>query len=80
MHFNSLSLLELQSKYNVKVNNFSHEITREMLKISKEVVKDFSKLGSLHKKIYDSWLASLKQFNNYQIFSDYGYINQRIKS
>ena len=80
LHFNSLSLLELQSKYNVKVNNFSPEITREMLKISKEVVKDFSKLGSLHKKIYDSWLASLKQFNNYQIFSDYGYINQRIKS
>ena len=79
-HFNSRALFELQNKYNVIVNNFSPDITIKMLKISREIVEDLSKLGSIHKRIYDSWLSSLNQYNNYQAFSDYGYINERIKS
>ena len=49
-----------------------------MFKISRDIIKNFSELGEIHRKIYSSWQNSLTQFNNYQKFSDYGYIRERI--
>ena len=51
-----------------------------MFEISKEVIKQFSDLGVIHKKIYESWNNSLIKFNRYQKYSDYGYIHKRILS
>jgi hypothetical protein len=51
-----------------------------MFEISKEVLVEFSKLGKIHKEIYESWLNSLVKFNSYQKFADYGYIKERLKS
>ena len=51
-----------------------------MFEISSSVIIEFSNLGEIHKEIYNSWYASLKKYNNYQKFSDYGYIKERISS
>ena len=80
LHHNSLALVELEKKYNVEVSNFSDEIIVKMFEISKEVIKQFSDLGAIHKKIYESWNNSLIKFNRYQKYSDYGYIHKRILS
>ena len=53
---------------------------KEMFKISRSVITEFSELGEIHKEIYNSWYDSLKKYNNYQKFSDYGYIKERINS
>jgi len=79
-YYNSHALTELEDKYNVKINNFPDEVVTEMFKISKKVVYGFANLGALHKKIYNSWYSSLNKFNRYQSFSDYGFIDKRIKS
>ncbi len=78
LYQNSLSIKELEKKFNVKVQNFPSEVTKEMFKISRDIITNFSELGEIHKKIYSSWQNSLTQFNNYQKFSDYGYIRERI--
>ena len=80
LYYNSLSLEELKNKYNVKVLSFNSEIMKKMFEISRNVVEDFSKLGEIHNEIYLSWRNSLIKFNNYQKFSDYGYIKERINS
>ena len=78
LYYNSLSLEELKSKYNIKVLSFNSEIMKKMFEISRNVVEDFSKLGKIHNEIYMSWRNSLTKFNSYQKFSDYGYIKERI--
>ena len=80
MYQNSLSLNELESKYGVIINHFPNEVTKEMFKISREVVEGFSNLGEIHKEIFNSWEVILKQFNRYQNFGDYGYIKERIQT
>ena len=80
LHYNSLSLEELKNKYKVKVLNFNSEIMKKMFEISSSVIIEFSNLGEIHKEIYNSWYDSLKKYNNYQKFSDYGYIKERINS
>ena len=80
LHYNAQSLKELESVYNVKIKNFPEEITKEMFIISKKIVSEFAELGDIHRKIYDSWNKALIKFNRYQTFSDYGFIDQRIKS
>ena len=80
LHYNSLSLEELKNKYKVKVLNFNSEIMKKMFEISSSVITEFSDLGVIHKEIYNSWYDSLKKYNNYQKFSDYGYIKERINS
>ena len=80
LYFNSTSLDELEKKYNVIINNYPDEITEKMFTISKKIVSDFSKLGAVHRNIYDSWNSALRKFNRYQNFSDYGFVNKRIKS
>ena len=49
-----------------------------MFEISREVVENFSKLGDVHKEIYLSWLDSLKKFDKFQLYSDYGYLKERM--
>ena len=71
---------ELKNKYKVKVLNFDSEIMKKMFEISSSVIIEFSNLGEIHKEIYNSWYDSLKKYNNYQKFSDYGYIKERINS
>ena len=80
LHYNSLSLEELKNKYKVEVLNFNSEIMQKMFEISSSVIIEFSNLGEIHKEIYNSWYDSLKKYNNYQKFSDYGYIKERINS
>ena len=80
LHYNSISLEELKNKYKVKVLNFNSEIMKKMFEISSSVIIEFSNLGEIHKEIYNSWHNSLKKYNNYQKFSDYGYIKERINS
>ena len=77
-YYNSTSLKELETIHNVKINNFSNEIIKKMFEISKNVVFDFSDLGILHKRIYESWNGALKKFNRYQNFSDHAFIKNRI--
>lgn len=79
MFYNSIALWELEKKHKVIISQFPDKITKRMFEISKKVVKDLSKEGELHKRIYDSWEKSLTKFNKYQDFSDYGYINNRKK-
>ncbi len=79
LHKNSISLEELRKNYGVKVRHFPSEVTKKMLEISRNVVEGFSDLGEIHKEIYNSWQTSLEKFNKIQPFSDYGYINERIK-
>ena len=76
----SKSLDELKSHHNVKVLSFNSEIMQKMFEISRSVIVEFSNLGEIHKEIYNSWYDSLKKYNNYQKFSDYGYIKERINS
>ena len=78
LHYNSLSLEELKNKYKVEVLNFNSEIMKKMFEISSSVIIEFSNLGEIHKEIYNSWYNSLKKYNNYQKFSDYGYVKERI--
>ena len=80
LYQNSLSLYELEKKYKVKINHFPEDLTKKMFKISREVVESFSNLGNIHKEIYMSWKKALTQFNQYQYFSDYGYIKGRLLS
>ena len=79
MFYNSIALWELEKKHKVIISQFPDKITKRMFEISKKVVKDLSKEGELHKRIYDSWEKSLTKLNKYQDFSDYGYINNRKK-
>ena len=53
---------------------------KEMFKISRSVITEFSELGEIHKEIYKSWQNSLIKYNKFQKFSDYGYIKERINS
>ncbi len=78
LYYNSLSLEELRTKYNIKVQNFDKKIIKKMFEIARDVVESFSEQGNIHKRIYLSWLDSLNKFNKYQLFSDYGYINERM--
>ena len=80
LYFNSISLSELETKFKVKVKNYPKEVTKKMFEISKSVVKDFSEIGEIHMKIYDSWYNSLIKFNKFQNFSDYGYLKERLDS
>ena len=80
LYYNSETYLNLEKKYNITLKNYPKEVTDEMIKISNEVVKNFSTLGEIHNRIYDSWKKSLDQFNEYQSFSDFGYIKERISS
>ena len=79
LHHNSLSLNELEKKYNVNISNFPVDLTKKMLQISREVVESFSTLGKIHKQIFQSWELSLKRFSQYQKFGDYGYIKERLQ-
>ena len=65
--FNSISLEELKNQHNVKVLNFNSEIMKEMFKISRSVITEFSELGKYIKK-YIIVVDSLKKYNNYQNF------------
>ena len=80
LYQNSLSIHELENKYKVMINHFPEDLTKQMFKISRDVVESFSELGKIHKEIYDSWKTALEQFNKYQEFSDYGYIKGRLLS
>ena len=53
---------------------------KKMFEISRFSDNRVFKLGEIHKEIYNSWYDSLKKYNNYQKFSDYGYIKERINS
>ena len=68
LYQNSLSLYELENKYNVKINHFPADLTKKMFKISREVVESFSDLGNIHRKFIlvgkEHWanLISIKIF------------------
>ena len=51
---NSISLNELEKKFNVIIRHYPKEITKKMLTISRDVV-GFSNLGKVHNEIYSSW-------------------------
>ena len=80
LYYNSETYQNLEKKYGITLKNYPSEVTKEMIKISNEVVKNFSNYGDIHKRIYSSWKNSLDQFNKYQSFSEYGYIKERINS
>ena len=80
MYQNSLSLTELEKKYDVIINHFPDDLTRKMHSISKEVVVNFSNIGKIHKEIFNSWETALNQFNRYQKFGDFGYIKTRLQN
>ncbi len=78
LYYNSETYINLEKKYKIKLKNFPSEVTKEMIKISNEVVRSFADLGDVHRRIYESWKKSLDQFNKYQSFAEYGYIKERI--
>ena len=79
MYQNSISLNELEKKFNVIIRHYPKEITKKMLIISRDVVRGFSNLGKVHNEIYSSWEENLKKFNRYQEFGDYGYVKNRLQ-
>ena len=79
MYQNSISLNELEKKFNVIIRHYPKEITKKMLIISRDVVRSFSNLGKVHNEIYSSWEENLKKFNRYQEFGDYGYVKNRLQ-
>ena len=79
MYQNSISLNELEKKFNVIIRHYPKEITKKMLTISRDVVRSFSNLGKVHNEIYSSWEENLKKFNRYQEFGDYGYVKNRLQ-
>ena len=79
LFYNSQSFKNIESKYNVFIGHFPKEVIRKMLHVSKDIVEEFSELGDIHKRIYESWKENLTNFNNYQTYSDYGFIKQRIE-
>ena len=80
LYYNSETYINLEKKYNIKLRNYPSEVTKEMFKISNEVVRSFSELGDVHRRIYNSWKQSLEQFNKYQSFAEYGYLKGRLSS
>jgi TRAP-type mannitol/chloroaromatic compound transport system substrate-binding protein len=71
------SLEALLNKHGVQLRKYNDDLLRSFGAASKEVIAEIGNKDPLTKKVYDSYMASLKKLSGWSALGEQGYMNAR---